>query len=100
VRRIGASLASSNADAAGEFVFQKLADGDWDIRCSWDGAVDVFVATVRLPAVDRLDFRLPDGGVVTGTLVDASTKAPIVATLLTRAAIATATTDAAGFSAS
>jgi len=94
-----ASPMPTTTDAAGDFAFPKLADGDWDIRCSWDGAVDVFVATVRLPAVDRLDFRLPDGGVIAGTLVDAATKAPIAgATLRLRneRAIATATTDAAG----
>jgi len=90
----------SAADADGVFAFENLTDGDWDVRCSWDGAESVLVATVRLPAVDRLDFVLPEGARVEGTLADADGRAPIRDTTVrlcsSRGVVAIARTDAEG----
>jgi uncharacterized GH25 family protein len=67
----------TTADAGGAFDLQRLADGDWSLFVSAEGALRTFAATVRVPARERIDLVLPRGGEIDGTVIDESTRAGI-----------------------
>lgn len=66
------------ADAAGAFALTSLEAGDWALLVSAEGALGTYAATVRVPERARFDIVLPRGSVIEGTVIDETTRAPVV----------------------
>jgi protocatechuate 3,4-dioxygenase beta subunit len=67
----------SQTAADGRFAFDSVADGETWIYVARPGGAPFLVAKVRTPDVNAFDVRLPRGGALRGTIVDADAGTPI-----------------------
>jgi hypothetical protein len=64
-------------DAAGSWSVGPLAPGEYEVSVLPEPGVVVTAANVAVPAIDRLDLRIVEGGTIEGRVIDAVTQRPM-----------------------